>query len=171
MSVVSSCIWHPGNACCSRVAQIKSAQQSQTHASDIPPAKQAKHLCCLRLAGLHLQELNFANSAGLWRPAHSFPLRPLEAAAVQQQLKAWDVHLLQSQLSLSLSDALAALLLAFGDLEGAHVQVACCADNGGPAKQWAIVFGQHQVSVTNLTSTAQWHATLNAVQHPSHVVQ
>jgi hypothetical protein len=64
---------------------------------------------------------------------------------VQQQLRILNVSSLRSQLQLSLPDALAALLLAEGHLEGAHVQVACCAESGGPAKMWQMVFGAHQV--------------------------
>jgi hypothetical protein len=66
---------------------------------------------------------------------------------MQQQLSTRDVSMLRSQLQQSLADALAALLLADGDMEGAHVQVACCAESGGPAKMWEEVFGPWQVSL------------------------
>jgi hypothetical protein len=85
-------------------------------------------------------------SINLWKPPNPLQISPLEAAAVQQQLSILDVSTLRSQLQLSLPDALAALLLAEGDLEGAHVQVACCAESGGPAKMWEVVFGASQVS-------------------------
>ncbi|KAF6254736.1 hypothetical protein COO60DRAFT_1642097 [Scenedesmus sp. NREL 46B-D3] len=89
------------------------------------------------------QQQQQPGSTYLWQPANPLQMSPTEAAAVQEQLTTMDVNTAQSQLRLSLPDALAALLLADGDLEEAHVLVAYCADHGGPAKKWDI-FGQPQ---------------------------
>lgn len=73
-------------------------------------------------------------------PLHGQSLRappqdPLEAAAAAQQLSQAAIDMLLSQ-GLSLQDALAALLLAEGDVEEALMRATMCLELGGTAKMW-----------------------------------
>lgn len=63
------------------------------------------------------------------------PTDPLEAAAAATQLSDDDIDILQSQ-GLARRDALAALLLADGDVDEALVRATTCCDIGGCAKVW-----------------------------------